>query len=378
MSKIKFRPIRPDDRDVAQLRERLKELVRRLRADYDRYLKPLVLKMSREERKEAAERQKNASAIFEQLVSKSDSIQYLTVPEFALRAGVSMYRVRKAISQNEISGIVKGPNGADMIPEDQLGVLREVMQGGYDYDEMDIFNVRLAQLAKKYEGLFGTYKKIASTTIKRIFKKSANSFVRQFKNHISVDILKIINEEGMEDLLKGSIEECTNLIKTIPSEFFQKIQEAVFANMTGADWDYEGGLQKYIYDLGSVTIDRARIIARDQTMKAVSTFTRGRLENCGVTHYVWRASMDGRTAGNPKGLYPQTSKFKLKYVKLKDGRWLYKSAGTDKSKFHGNHWNREGKIFSWNNPPPDGHPGMGICCRCYAEPLFEKIEDDEK
>ena len=46
-----------------------------------------------------------------------------------------------------------------------------------------------------------------------------------------------------------------------------------------------------------------------------------------------------------------------------------------KSKYHGNHWDREGKVYEWNNPPPDGNPGMPINCRCYAEPIFD-IEEE--
>lgn len=33
------------------------------------------------------------------------------------------------------------------------------------------------------------------------------------------------------------------------------------------------------------------------------------------------------------------------------------------------HAANEGRIFSWNNPPPTGHPGEDYGCRCYAEPI---------
>lgn len=34
------------------------------------------------------------------------------------------------------------------------------------------------------------------------------------------------------------------------------------------------------------------------------------------------------------------------------------------------HAANEGRIFSWDNPPPTGHPGEGHGCRCWAEPYY--------
>ena len=38
------------------------------------------------------------------------------------------------------------------------------------------------------------------------------------------------------------------------------------------------------------------------------------------------------------------------------------------------HAANEGKVFSWDNSPPTGHPGDGYNCRCVAEPYkLEKL-----
>ncbi len=37
------------------------------------------------------------------------------------------------------------------------------------------------------------------------------------------------------------------------------------------------------------------------------------------------------------------------------------------------HADYDDRIFSWDNPPPDGHPGQAYGCRCYAEPLPPSI-----
>jgi SPP1 gp7 family putative phage head morphogenesis protein len=37
---------------------------------------------------------------------------------------------------------------------------------------------------------------------------------------------------------------------------------------------------------------------------------------------------------------------------------------------------REGLIFSWDSPPPGGHPGEAPMCRCHAEPVVNYAELD--
>jgi uncharacterized protein with gpF-like domain len=54
--------------------------------------------------------------------------------------------------------------------------------------------------------------------------------------------------------------------------------------------------------------------------------------------------------GNPAGLYPHA-----KY----------------------SHHHREGKTYRDSKPPPDGHPGEPIRCRCWREPVFEDILSPE-
>ena len=42
----------------------------------------------------------------------------------------------------------------------------------------------------------------------------------------------------------------------------------------------------------------------------------------------------------------------------------------DDAKVRSDHAANEGKIFSWDNPPPTGHPGEDFNCRCWAEPVI--------
>jgi len=78
----------------------------------------------------------------------------------------------------------------------------------------------------------------------------------------------------------------------------------------------------------------------------VSQVAQAKQQSAGFDKYIWRNSQDERVVGNPSGHYPQ---------------------GNDR---HGDHWSREGKVFSWSHPPHDGHPGEAINCRCTAEPYW--------
>lgn len=134
--------------------------------------------------------------------------------------------------------------------------------------------------------------------------------------------------------------EATNiaLIRSIPqqavSQLQGKIVEAVRRGSTLKQ------LQAQIREEFDITDRRAKLIARDQIGKLNGQLTELRQEEIGVTEYVWRGILDARER-------PE-------------------------------HVAREGKIFSWKNPPDDGHPGEPINCRCGAEPVLPSWEEMER
>ena len=79
MTKPRFQPIQPDDADVASLRQKLSELVRRMNADYERELKPLIIKMGEKARAAATSEMKDAQA----RAFKSDGVMLFTAFEVA-------------------------------------------------------------------------------------------------------------------------------------------------------------------------------------------------------------------------------------------------------------------------------------------------------
>ncbi len=80
---------------------------------------------------------------------------------------------------------------------------------------------------------------------------------------------------------------------------------------------------------------KAKLIARDQIASLQGQVTQARQTRLGVERYTWRSVGDSRV---------RTA-----------------------------HQLRDGEIFSWDRPPPDGHPGQPINCRCYAEPVLSDV-----
>lgn len=96
-----------------------------------------------------------------------------------------------------------------------------------------------------------------------------------------------------------------------------------------------------LLDRGGVSESRARLIARDQTLKLNGAITQTRQENAGIARYTWSTSLDERVREEHAAL--------------------------------------EGQEFEWTSPPAVGHPGEDFQCRCVAIPIIDDIEpaDDE-
>ena len=161
-------------------------------------------------------------------------------------------------------------------------------------------------------------------------------FKKQFKTVLGLDPL--VNEPWLSGKLANYVAENVNLIESIDDKFFAEVQDVVFR---GASQGLSSkDLADQIKDRFDVSHSRYDLIARDQVGKLTGQLNQSRQVNAGFTRYIWRTSMDERVR-------PE-------------------------------HEEREGEVFSWDEPPPDGHPGQPIQCRCYAEPIFEDLVDENE
>jgi SPP1 gp7 family putative phage head morphogenesis protein len=192
----------------------------------------------------------------------------------------------------------------------------------------------------------GVARGIAEGVVNNADETNRDRMQNMFKNMFGIDVFGIVDDLGLRGQLEGMIEENVGLITSIPRDSIQRARNAVTGNFRGETLP-GGSLLQELQRIGNITKNRARLIARDQTSKLNSSINQARQQAVGIEEYIWRNSRDERVVGNPSGLYPKGNRKHL------------------------NHWDREGKKFKWSEPPPDGHPGIPIQCRCRAEPVID-------
>lgn len=187
-------------------------------------------------------------------------------------------------------------------------------------------------LSKSYEGLTKQAAIVANEFVEDTDAANKKAFYKSVENAIGINLQSVIQGEGLEDVLKLTARENVNLITSIPAEFLSKVETIVFVGTTqGSE---AGSIIEQLRDLGDITKNRAKLIARDQTSKLNAALSQQRQQNLGVTEYIWITAKDGRVRES--------------------------------------HQSKNGKKFRWDNPPKDtGHPGTDIQCRCIAQPIIK-------
>ena len=152
---------------------------------------------------------------------------------------------------------------------------------------------------------------------------------------------------------EDAIEDNVNLIKTIPSKYFDKIGKAVELRTVGKM--SRGALVKRIKELGNVTHRRAELIADDQTAKVTERMMLARCRNAGIKRVMW--------------LHSSISMHPRDYHKT---RW-----DGHTGKYNGKPNGLNGYIFPIDKPPvidrktgERGYPAQLINCRCFLTPVL--------
>jgi SPP1 gp7 family putative phage head morphogenesis protein len=151
------------------------------------------------------------------------------------------------------------------------------------------------------------------------------------KTTLNVDVFK--DEPFLQGQMDNFVAQNVNLITSVDDRYYTEIEEIVFRGARQGTNIKE--ISRQIRQRGNVSKSRADLIARDQVQKFNGQLSQLRQTDIGVGRYIWRTSLDERVR-------PE-------------------------------HAAREGKVFSWDDPPFDGHPGEPINCRCYAEPVLEDL-----
>jgi len=145
------------------------------------------------------------------------------------------------------------------------------------------------------------------------------------------------------------VHENINLIRKMNAQMLSRMKDIVTESVQ-AQTSYKD-LSQQIEDEFGVGRARARLIARDQTLKYNGQVTEQLHKDAGVTSYVWTTAHDERVRGTPGGKWPR-----------------------------GNHYELDGQRFSYAQPPMvdkksgrRANPGYDYQCRCVATPYTDDL-----
>ena len=155
---------------------------------------------------------------------------------------------------------------------------------------------------------------------------------RRVEASIGIDVFSSI-PRGVAAKAKAWTTDNVRLIKSIPGQYLDRVEALLLREIQASTQpSVIAGMLDAEYGIGT---RRAALIAQDQTNKFLSATTRARHQELGITRYVWNDLNDSRVRPS--------------------------------------HRARSGKIFLYSQPPPDGHPGHPIRCRCGEDPIIEDV-----
>jgi len=200
----------------------------------------------------------------------------------------------------------------------------------------------LRRVAEKFTGggLEEQYEKIAKRTVQRAQSEVTQAFIQQVNESVGVDIGPMLDDSNMQDYVQAAARDNAQLIKSVPQEHLDRVQNAVLGGIRGGDAPSK--ITQRIRKATGITRRRAEEIARDQTAKLTGEITERRQKQAGVTYFQWVTSRDERVGDDHR-----------------------RAARRDVGYGPG--------VYRWDNPPKEGVPGNASRpnCRCTAKPVFE-------
>ena len=201
----------------------------------------------------------------------------------------------------------------------------------------DDINKKINSLSGSFGGLRDTAQRLAALAAQRSKESVDASLTAAIRDSVKIDITGALGSGGIAPVMEKAMVQNVELITSIPDQYLQKVRQTVFEGV-GKGERYEQVADR-IQHIADVTESRAKLIARDQVSKMNGAFNEARQTSLGIDKYVWSTSHDERVRDS--------------------------------------HAENDGKVFSWNDPPPTGHPGEDIQCRCVALPYFD-LDAEEK
>lgn len=201
--------------------------------------------------------------------------------------------------------------------------------------------ILVSQLGQRFSALFAKKAKPMAEQMVGGASKAGTSALHSSLQKLSggMSLKTSVMNSPLEEIYKAAVSENVSLIKSIASEYLQKVEGAVMRSITTGN-----GLQDLIPALEHFegqTHRRAKNIALDQTRKTYNSINKGRMQALGVKKFMWHHSGGGA--------HPRED-----------------------------HVDMDGKIYSFDDLPTidqrtgeKGIPGQAVNCRCTMSPVFD-------
>lgn len=188
-----------------------------------------------------------------------------------------------------------------------------------------------AKVASLFEPLIPGFLNRTGTSVAEHARRQT---ARQVSGRLGIDVL-VHAPPGVAAQVRTWTTTNTRLIKSIETQYLGRVEALLLREIQkGTRPD---AIAKMLVSEYNISVNRAALIAQDQTTKFFGATTRAQHEDLGITSYFWRTIGDLRV------------------------RVL--------------HALRNGRLFRYADAPSDGHPGFPIRCRCHADPNVDAVLD---
>lgn len=218
------------------------------------------------------------------------------------------------------------------LTEQPIGDSKRIVNDGLFSDFKSAFSKTANTVKAKVSGIAET---LAKTVVSKQGQQSDSQLSDMILRQTGIDFSGLMSDEALGDAVDEAVSANIALINSIPQQYLDRVEQAVMASLQAGTLN--ATLADDLLNIEGITKNRAKLIARDQLGKINSRLSQLRQQSLGITHYYWSTSLDER-------------------VRDKHRRW-------------------EGDLIAWDSPPPDGHPGQAIQCRCTAIPDLDFLTE---
>ena len=251
-------------------------------------------------------------------------------------------RPPKALEVSYAGFLTSGQRRVNAVIVEQLAAMGSILDIARrsDGDRFDDLN---DDILAAFAALRDTIQRLAIGGVLRIGIVEHGSKTAQFNdekyNSPVMNLLGIGNASASVEqrILNGWARENVQLITNMNAEQLGKLETLFLRALR--DGSRSAQVQADVAHILGGSVNRARLIARDQIGKLNGQLDRQKQTEAGVQGYRWRGALDSRER-------PE-------------------------------HVAREGDLFQWDAPPVDGHPGQPVQCRCSPEPDIGPLVGDE-